>query len=335
MESALPSRAGAGLSPRWAVVGASGFIGSALVEELTGRGLEVVQIAAPRLLLDPSSEIDAVVAESDRHSHELESLGRRLSGVAVVVNAAGLAAPDSGADASLFGANTLLPVVIARAANAAGCARYIHLSSAAVQGRCEVLDESAATRPFSPYSRSKAVGEGALLAYLAEFDSDDSPEVVIVRATSVQGLDRATTVQLRRVATSPIASVARPGNRPSVVSSVRGLVDFVAEVGAHRHSVPTIVLQPWEGLTTSHVLELAGGRTPTMLPLAVCRAVLAVGFAAGSVAPPLRGIVRRVEVMWMGQAQNATWARSAGFSETETGRVADVLRGRAVEASRQ
>ena len=33
----------------WAVVGASGFVGSAVAAELRGRGLDVVEVAAPRL----------------------------------------------------------------------------------------------------------------------------------------------------------------------------------------------------------------------------------------------------------------------------------------------
>ena len=143
------------------------------------------------------------------------------------MNAAGLVSPDSAADDALFGANVLLPLVILRAAERAQAARVIHLSSAAVQGRRGVLDESAATSPFSPYSRSKALGEAALLSYVAKVAGVQSPEVVIVRATSVQGVGRATTRQLRRLARSPMASVARPGDRPTVVSSLQGLVEFV------------------------------------------------------------------------------------------------------------
>ena len=328
-ESDLPDGAATGQGA-WAVVGASGFIGSALMREIRDRGIEVIGVTAPRLVLDHESVPATVLEKLEDHSDEIDALRRRLSGVSVVVNAAGLAAPDSTVNEALFGANALLPVVIARAAERAGAARYLHLSSAAVQGRRDVLDESAATNPFSPYSRAKALGEASLLEYLREFDTSATPEVVIVRATSVQGPGRSTTDQLRRVATSPFASVARPGDRPSVVSSLRGLIEFVATVGTRAESVPTIVLQPWEGLTTSAVLEHAGGgRRPIMLPLFLCRAAIAAGYAVGSVLTPVKGIVRRVELMWMGQAQDALWATSVAADRNSY--VADLLNQRDVE----
>lgn len=330
-QSDLPAGAVRGRQGVWAVVGSSGFIGSALMRELRGRGIEVVGIAAPRVLLDHESAPATVLGKLEAHRNEIDALHGRLSGVSVVVNAAGLAAPDSTANDALFGANALLPVLIARAVEHTGAARYIHLSSAAVQGRRDVLDESASTNPFSPYSQAKALGEASLLEYLRQFDTAETPEVVIVRATSVQGAGRSTTDQLRRVATSPLASVARPGDRPTVVSSLRGLVEFVATVGTQAESVPTIVLQPWEGLTTLSVLEHAGGRAPRMLPLRLCRAAIASGYAIGVVLPPVRGIVRRVELMWMGQAQDAGWARSIAADRNSY--VADVLSQRVVETS--
>jgi len=330
-DSELSDSVGPAFAGKWAVVGATGFIGSALVEEITRRGFGVIEIVSPRVALAPSSDPMAVLRQLENQDKTARVLALRLAGVGVVVNAAGLATPDSLADPRLFGANALLPVVIARASAIAGAARYIHLSSAAVQGRRDVLDESAETRPFSPYSRSKALGEAALLEYLRVFDSPRAPELVIVRATSVQGPGRTTTNQLRRVARSHIASVARPGDRPTVVSSVRGLVEFVANVGAHANSVPTIVLQPWEGLTTSSVLTFAGGRTPAQLPAIACRAAIAVGYCVGTVIPPLRGIVRRVELMWMGQAQNAEWAssndlESSGYADAAVSAIGEELK---------
>ena len=329
--SNLPGGAAISLQGLWAVVGSSGFIGTGLMRELRDRGIEVIGIAAPRLVLHHESGPNAVLKTLEAHSDEIGALGRRLSGVSVVVNAAGIAVPDSTVNDALFGANSLLPVVIARAAERAGVARYVHLSSAAVQGRRDILDESPSTNPFSPYSRAKALGEASLLEYLRQFDTGTTPEVVIVRATSVQGPGRSTTDQLRRIAKSNLASVARPGDRPTVVSSLRGLVEFVAAVGTRAQSVPTIVLQPWEGLTTSAVLEHAGGRAPIMLPVPLCRAAIASGYAIGVVLPPFKGIVRRVELMWMGQAQDAGWARSVAADRNSY--VADVLSQRAVDSS--
>lgn len=288
---------------RWAVVGATGFIGSAIVEELGRHGLDVVPVPSPRIRLDPCISDGADVIATAEREPSLESLRDAFEGVDVVVNAAGLATPDSPATAELYGANALLPAVIALAARSAGVTRVLHLSSAAVQGRREVLDESSEVAPFSPYSRSKALGEGALLTLAVNRPSGLDPDLVIVRATSVQGTGRDTTQELKRFAGSPLATVAKPGTQPTVVSSLPGLVSFVYRVGAETAPVSTILLQPWEGLTVSDVLRLAGGREPRRLPSWACHTVVASGRAVGRVVPEVAGIVRRLELMWFGQAQ--------------------------------
>lgn len=311
--SNLPGFAVPHVARTWAVLGASGFIGSALSSELKARGFGVLEVPAPRLDLFAEATTSDILSELSRRQGAVDILSGSLAGIDVVVNAAGVATPDSAAGESLYGANALLPSLIAKAAAAAGVARVVHLSSAAVQGRRSILDETLSVAPFSPYSKSKALGEAGLLKYVSQSSDVDSPEVVIVRATSVQGVGRATTRQLGRLARSPFASVAGDGNQPTVVSSLKGLVEFVAEVGAYEQSVPTIVLQPWEGMTTSMVLEMAGRRAPRRLPLALCRLMIKLGYAAGSIASPLNGVVRRVELMWVGQQQDAAWARSVGL----------------------
>jgi len=226
-----------------------------------------------------------------------------MRGHDVVVNAAGLATPSAPADAGLLGANALLPVVLARTAADAGVRRFIQLSSAAVQGRLPVLDETTAVRPFSAYSRSKALGEQALALL-----RPPGLSMVTVRATSVQGAGRPTTTALARLARSPLASVAAPGSAASPITSVEALAALVLAVGRHGDAVPGIVLQPWEGLTVRSVLEAAGGR-PRVLPAALCRATVATGYAAsGLLGGRLDGHVRRVELMWFGQDQVAGWA---------------------------
>jgi UDP-N-acetylmuramyl pentapeptide phosphotransferase/UDP-N-acetylglucosamine-1-phosphate transferase len=312
-----------GRSNRWAVVGASGFIGGALVAELTANGVEVVELSAPRVSLDANAAPDDVIVRADTMDSVVDELARSLDGVDIVVNAAGLAIPDSGDSPALYGANSLLPVVIAKAAARANAHRTVHLSSAAVQGRRAILDESAETAPFSPYSRSKALGESALLRYM-----DVTPggsEVVIVRATSVQGASRSTTRQLKKLARSPLASVASPGTLPTVVSSVRGLTSFVHRVATYPARVPAIVLQPWEGLTTAQTLRLAGGKNPVALPAIMCRVLVGGGYVAAKALPPLAGAVRRVELMWFGQEQDAQWASSIGLRQQSF--IADVLSG--------
>lgn len=314
MTHPLPSNGAMQVDPiqhaeTWAVIGASGFIGSAVIAELRSQGKVVIPISAPRLTLAIGSTPEDVVRELSAHEEALEGLSDAIAGTDVVVNAAGMASPDSSSLISMLGANSLLPVLVLAAASRAGTRRFIHLSSAAVQGRMAVINEMALVAPFSAYSRSKALGEASLSLFIQAKQC----ELVVLRATSVQGAGRSTTVSLRRLARSRLASVARPGSDPTVVSSLTGLVKFVTSVGSFPSPVPPIVLQPWEGLTTIDVMTQAGGKRPLRLPRALCQVVIHFGYLVARALPSLQGTVRRVELMWFGQKQEATWARSVGL----------------------
>ena len=310
---------------RWLVLGASGFVGSAIVDELKQRGVTVVAMPAPRLrsaaLSGPTTQsaqpAQQIVAEAQAQvagSAILEcreALRTAFAGFDVVVNAAGLATPGDGESPELTGANGLLPTVAAMAARDAGVRRFVHLSSASVQGHRRVIDESADRAPFSAYSRSKALGEQALELVSAQL----APlSLVTVRATSVQGPSRPTTQSLIKVASSPIASVAAPGNFVTPVSSIDALAWFVVETGQYAGQVPAVILQPWEGLSVSDVLTAAGGRTPHRLPQFLCRWILSAGyFTSRLLGEKLHGPLRRVELMWFGQEQTPGWAASVGL----------------------
>lgn len=323
-ESNLPKGAVVGGPLRWVVIGGSGFIGSAVAHTLEAGGAEVIQVKAPRFHAEDYGSAEDIVTRLGSLAPEVELLADLLEGADVVVNAAGLASPDAADAGPLFGANSLLPVVVFASAAKVGAKRVIHLSSAAVQGRTPRLEEVATYRVFSAYSRSKALGEKSLFAHLSRTAPGAGPELVVVRATSVQGKQRETTIKLRRVAASWLSSVAAPGNQPTVVSSVVGLARFIRFIGMQADSVPTVVLQPWEGLTTAEVLRAAGGREPKLLPAGLCRFLVSAGYLFGIVLKPLQGAVRRVELMWFGQEQNASWALQSNYEGGAF--LADVLR---------
>ena len=292
---------------RWLVLGASGFVGSAIVAELRQRGALVTTLAAPRLN-SSATTADTLVAEARALS---EDLLPALEQADIVINAAGLATPGDGESPALTGANALLPALLALAARSAGVQRLVHLSSASVQGHRRVIDESNDCAPFSAYSRSKALGEQALGLVCAE---TAPTSIVTIRATSVQGSSRPTTRSLVKVARSPLASVAAPGTAPTPVSSIDALAWFVVETGQFAGEVPGLVLQPWEGLSVSDVLTAAGGHAPRRLPQWLCRSVLATGyFASTLLGERFHGPIRRVELMWFGQEQTPGWAESAGL----------------------
>lgn len=289
-------------NPRWVIFGSSGFVGRHLCAELESRKARVVRRRAPRLEAPPALAPSDYAAMATVLKEEIEALSEKLLPGDIVINAAGLAEPGSAATTQLFGANALLPGVLALAAKNAGVLHYVHVSSAAVLGSANILNAARATNPFSPYSKSKALGETVVAAVSGNLPTS------VVRATSVQGSDRKTTKNLQALARSPLASVAAPGTQPTSVSSIDGLVDFVIVTAANPASLYRIVLQPWEGGTVSSVLVAAsGGKRPIVLPAVLCRAVVLVGRTISrGLGGFLSGHIRRLELMWFGQSQEDT-----------------------------
>ena len=326
------------VSPRplaWGVVGGSGFVGTGIVHALQEIPTSQVHtIAAPRLTTPPTEDVaslcddfrtDAVVRKA------VADLVKFFRGLDVVVNAAGLAAPDSLATKELFGANALLPTVIAEAAKQANVKSFLHISSAAVQGPKSILDETGYVQPFSPYSQSKAAGEQALVLWRKLQGEDgplqNTPTVTVIRATSVQGLGRGTSQALHRIASSRLASVAAPGTQPTVVSSREELSRFIVKMGCYDGSLPPVLLQPWEGASVKQVLELAGnGRSPVVLPRLLARSGVVLLQTLGKLHPRLKGLSRRLEVMWFGQEQVPGWAVDEGVVESSGNNPSESLR---------
>ena len=312
---------------RWKVIGASGFVGSAIVARLNAEGISVDPIEAPRLATR-SLDVDSIIDAAEQLEGIIDSLAEAFASAQVVVNAAGLAAPNMQDLPPLMGANALLPAVIAIAAQRTGVRRVIHLSSAAVQGPRPVLDASEETAPFSAYSFSKTLGEEALLDlqdYFLEEHPESAPELCILRATSVQGRGRRTTELFAKMASSPFASVAGAGQGKSPVSSVYALAEFVVMLGTFPGELPTIVLQPWEGATVASASLDAGRRKPHHLPEWLCRAAIKAGYKVSELMNDrFSGSVRKVEVMWFGQGIDDSWARKNNLLPTP--RVREVLR---------
>lgn len=285
----------------WGVVGAGGFVGGGIRRQLHGVGITVRAVQAPRLLLDIDSTPEAVLSAA-ANSDAIAPLARELRGCRVVVNAAGMAAPASTATAELFGANALTPVVVALAAADASVGRYIHISSAAVQGSSPVLTDEPDGAPFSPYSASKFLAERALALI-----PSGRMTVTSFRATSIHGVGRGTTTSLISFARSPFASVAGDGEQPSVVATDDELAREVIELGTSERALPDIAVQRWAGRTVRQVMVEYGGKEPIHLPVSVCRIVVSIArlVALGARSSRLRSRVRRLEVAWFGQRIHA------------------------------
>lgn len=228
------------------VVGGSGFIGSAVVDALIVGGCSVQVVRSPRLPRMSPSLATRYVESGPRVLDELIDALERCD---VVINAAGSAHAASRDLKALTSANAAVPAIVAAAARAVGAKRYVHVSSAAVQGRRQVLDASRHYDPFSDYSRSKVLGEDLVDKYASDI-------AVVYRPPSVHGVGRSQTRSVARFAASPLGSVAGPGTSPSPQALVGNIGSAVAFLATTTQQPPSIVSHPWEGLTVADVMEL-------------------------------------------------------------------------------
>jgi uncharacterized protein YbjT (DUF2867 family) len=133
------------------VVGASGFIGTALVARLVTAGHEVVAVsrskaASPPVAATGVTEVALDVAQATR----LEDWAPVLAGVEAVVNCAG--ALQEGPSDSLAGVHAHGISALFRACERAGIRRVVHLSATGVD------------TPVTAFSRTKLAGDQALMA---------------------------------------------------------------------------------------------------------------------------------------------------------------------------
>jgi nucleoside-diphosphate-sugar epimerase len=292
---------------RVAVLGGSGFVGGAVTRALAGRDVVVTTVSAPRLRTG-ARDVPGLLREAGAAVVAEATLTAAFAGIDVVVNASG--DPDASATDldRLVGANALMPVVAARAAERAGVRRFVHVSSAVVQGAIGTLDESEQRDPFSPYAMSKCLGEEALPAAV------DSAELVIYRPPSVHGPDRRVTRRIASIACSPLRSVAGDGRNPSP----QALIDNVGAAVAYLCTAarpPRVVIHPWEGLTVGSLMELLGrGRRPRHLPRSFARWAVRGARATVGWLPGRSADIRRVELLWFGQRQAESWLTRDGWS---------------------
>lgn len=285
-----------------ALVGASGFVGKLTLRSLESAGHTVIPVRAPRVV---RSEFLSPADMRGEYAELVDWLSRDLAGAEVVVNAAGDPDASSNDRPRLFGANALLPGLIGLACVKAHVARYIHVSSAAVQGRKPSLDDSEVTEPFSEYSRSKAAGETAALA--------SAPTITTVyRPPSVHAFDRRVTRTLTKLATGPFSSVAG-GARPTPQALGENVADAIRFLATSSQAPPAIVAHPSEGLTTSSLLRLLGGREPRSIPVRIARCALTTAQRLEFAHPSVAANARRAEMVWFGQGQAASWLTAAGW----------------------
>jgi 2-alkyl-3-oxoalkanoate reductase len=163
-------------SPRVAVIGAGGFIGSRIVEAFHLRGWAEIRPVVRRVsALARSSRfnLDSRIADA----RDQQALGAALSGCEYLIHAAG------GDDATILG--TVGPVF--RAAQHAGVRRVVYLSSASVHGQSPQpgTDENSRLRADQPlsYNNAKVKAERRFL----HLRTKGNVEIVLLRPGIVYG----------------------------------------------------------------------------------------------------------------------------------------------------
>ncbi|MFH1292189.1 MAG: NAD(P)-dependent oxidoreductase [bacterium] len=170
------------------VTGAPGWLGTRLVEALTGKAPELTQYSAHgsrqvRVLAIPNinvTELNAMGAEVLRGDvRDEQSLNAACQGVDTIFHCVGLIHPKNIKD--LYEVNTRGTLNLIRSAQRAGVKRIIYVSSNSPAGcnvrRDVLLKETDANNPYKTYGKSKAKAEEFIrLAF-----QDGRMETVIVR----------------------------------------------------------------------------------------------------------------------------------------------------------
>lgn len=279
-----------------AIVGASGFIGSAVTKAVTEQGWQVRAVKTPRLNM-PATQQASIQARTSQQ----KTLAEQLRGARAVVCCAGIPDASSTDAAALFGANTALPGLVAAAAVDADVQRLVHISSAVVQGTRPVLDDTLDYQAHSLYAESKIGGERAVLAFT------DHLETVVYRPPSVHAASRRITRAIYRLANSPLSTVVGPRSSPTPQAHIGNVASAVSFLTTTDSTPSSIVIHPSEHWTTYSFLQtFARRRDPLVIP-SVLRPVIHAGLSQAGRSRRLSPNVRRVQMLWLGQRQAESW----------------------------
>jgi nucleoside-diphosphate-sugar epimerase len=248
------------------LTGATGFVGSAILEALDPKNIRVLGRSKPPNVADFfSAEID-----SDTDYKEA------LTDVSIIIHSAARAhiMDDQSEDPlnAYREVNTFGTLNLARQAAVSGVKRFIFLSSIKVQGEETALDRpyfyDEAYSPQDDYAQSKVEAEVGLL----ELSRETGMEIVIIRPPLVYGLGvKANFAAMMKMAAKnlplPLGAIK---NKRSLVF-IDNLADLIVTCIDHPNAVNNIFLvsDDHDVSTTELLTELtkAAGKKPRLIPM--------------------------------------------------------------------
>jgi nucleoside-diphosphate-sugar epimerase len=250
------------------VTGATGFVGTALVDRLVRDSLVTVRAVVRGKAEDLPASVERIVADIDAGWNWHDG----LAGVNTIVHLAARVhvMRDQAADplTEYRRVNVAGTLNLARQAARTGVHRFVALSSVKVNGESGNYSESDQPAPEDPYGISKLEAEVGLRAIAAA----TSMEVVIIRAPLVYGPRVRANFEtlIRAVARGVPLPLGAARNRRSFVG-IDNLVDFIMTCMTHPAAAnETFFVSDGEDLSTADLvrrLARAMGRPARLIPI--------------------------------------------------------------------
>lgn len=253
------------------LTGASGFIGTQLVRQLSAK-TDCTLKACVRKKIELPEGVRAYQVNDIGKEHHWSAI---LSDIDVVIHLAGYThlPPGLTCEKELFRINTEGSIHLARQAAESGVKRFIFISSIKIHGNesgSHPFMVSDIPKPVGPYAQSKWQTEQALLTMLNQYDM----ETVIIRPPLVYGYGAAGNFGqlvhwLKAGIPLPLGSVH---NRRSLVA-LDNLVDLLITCIDHPAAAnQTFLVSDGEDLSTTELLRRLGqamGKPTHLLPIPV------------------------------------------------------------------
>ena len=250
---------------RYLVTGATGLVGSHVVDTLLDRGHEVHVLVRQPAIADALRGRGAKATVGDLTDATL--LPAVVEGREVVVHCAGVV-QTAGDNPQLWPVNVTATERLLEASAAASVGRFVHLSSVAVYGPAPApIGEDAPKRPRGPYGQSKWAAEEAVWRRHAA----GLPAVALRPCAIYGGRDRHAWPMLSRMGGLPVIALPAGGRRLLDLVHVDDVVDAVLaaaatpEAAGRAYNITDGERHSYRDILTAY--GEAAGRRPRILPI--------------------------------------------------------------------